>query len=403
MSKFDNHDFADSLINQLNPIEGLNDLFQKRVAELDIAPTNALELMDIEYRPLQGILNGTSKRFDYANFRKVANFLQIPLERVLKLYFDELAKNFPEDNPYPQNKIDFINSNFDLATLRKNKFIKSITDYKDIEKRINARFGFKSILEYKPEKRGILFSEGAVVPSNISNRLLWIEDTNEIFKELSNPYEYDRQKLIDYIPSIRAQCLNIDNGLKYVISDLYKLGVTVIYQSAFSNLHLRGATVMVNDKPCIALTNYRGFYPTLWFALLHEISHVLFDIDEIRETGYHITDKGPNEVVFDKKEEHANKLARDYFLSLQKLSAVKPHLSNKAYVKAFAEQNNIDKSFIYVFHAFYTDSDDLKAWPRAQTNNPDFTKLTDQLDLKWDSDKSIEEHVKYLKEIKIYS
>jgi HTH-type transcriptional regulator/antitoxin HigA len=403
MSKFDNHDFADSLINQLNPVNRLIDLFQKRIIELDILPTHALELMDIEYRPLQGILNGTSKRFDYANFRKVANFLQIPLERVLKLYFDELAKNFPEDTPYPQNKIDFINSNFDLATLRKNRFIKSITDYKEIEKKINNRFGFKSIFEYKPEKRGVFFSEGAVAPTNINNRLLWIEDAINIFKELSNPYEYDRHKLIDYIPSIRAQCLNIDNGLKYVISDLYKLGVTVIYQSAFSNLHLRGATIVINDKPCIALTNYRGFYPTLWFALLHEISHVLFDIDEIKNEGYHITDKGPNEIIFDKKEEHANKLARDYFLSLEKLDNVRPHLSNKAYVIEFSERNNVDKSFVYVFHAFYADKDDLKAWTRAQTNNPDFTTLTDQLDLKWDSEKSIEEHVKYLKEVKIYN
>src|SRR5690606_37914175 len=245
----------DNIINELFPVERLNDLFHKRLKELEILPTNALEIMDIEYRGLQGILNGTSKRIDYTNFPKIANFLQVPLDRVMALYFDELARNFPEDAPFPQNKIDFINSNFDLAALKKVGLIKSITDYKDIEKRINNRFGFKSIFEYRPIKRGIAFSAGAVKPSNLNNKILWIEDVMYIFKELSNPYAYDRQKLIKYIPSIRLHCRDINNGLRYVISDLYKLGVTVIYQSPFSNLHLRGATVVVNDKPCIVLTN----------------------------------------------------------------------------------------------------------------------------------------------------
>jgi HTH-type transcriptional regulator/antitoxin HigA len=403
MSKINNHDFANNLINELFPIERLNDLFQKRIKELDILPTHALDIMDIEYRALQGILNGTNKRVDYTNFPKVANFLQIPLERVLSLYFDELAKNFPEDAPFPQNKIDFINSNFDLATLRKDGLLKSITDYKDIEKRINKRFGFKSIFEYRPVKRGIAYSAGVIEPTNLNNRLFWIEDAIEIFEELSNPYEFDRQKLIKYIPSIRLQCADVDNGLRYVISDLYKLGVTVIYQSPFSNLHLRGATVVVNDKPCIVLTNYKGFYTTLWFALMHEISHVLFDINEIKTNVYHITEKGPNEEGLDKVENHANRFAREYLFADEKYNSIRAHLSNKAYVEEFAEQNNIHKSFIYTFHAFYADKDDLKAWPRAQNNNPDFTQLTNQLDLRWDDDKSITDHVKYLKDIKIYS
>jgi HTH-type transcriptional regulator/antitoxin HigA len=403
MPKYKNDDLGERLINELIHIESLSGLFQKRIKELGVTPTNALEIMDIEYRALQGILNGTSKRVDFTSFPKIANFLQVPLGRILDLYFDELAKNFPDAAPYPQNKINFINDNFDLAILRKDGFIKSITDYKDIEKRINNRFGFKSIFEYKSIKRSVVFSAGSVEPANLNNRRLWIEDAVEIFKELSNPHEYDRQKLINYIPSIRPHCADVDTGLQNVITDLYKLGVTVIYQSSFSNLHLRGATLIVNDKPCVALTNYKGFYPTLWFALMHEISHVLFDLNEIKETSYHVTDKGPSDDVLDKKEIHANKFAREYLFSTEKSNSIRPHLSNKAYVEEFAAQNNIHKSFIYVFHAFFADKDDSKAWPRARNNNPDFGKLTNRLDLKWSEDKSIADHVKYLKDIKIYS
>ena len=404
MDKKNSDDFnVDALLKGLFHNERLNDLFEKRIKELNLLPTNALEILDIEYRALQGILNGTNKRVDYTNFTKLASFLKISRERVISLYFDELEKNFPEKAPYPQNKIDFINKNFDLATLRKAGFIKSITDYKEIENRINQRFGFKSIFEYKPIKRGIAFSAGVIKPKNEQTRELWIENVIEAFEELANPYEYDRQKLIKYIPSIRWQCTNVEHGLRYVISDLYKLGVSVLYQSPLSTLHLRGATLVVNEKPCVVLTDYKGFYPTLWFALMHEISHVLFDLEEIKANTYHISDEEPEDLHLIEKENQANGFAREYLFSKEKSAVARAHINNKNYILNIAEQNHVDASFIYVFYAFDTGKDDLKAWQKAQKSNPDFTELIAPLDLKWTDNKSISEHIQLLKNSKIYS
>lgn len=395
--------FVDELLHGLFPKESLNDIFDRRLNELDMLPTKSLEILGIEYRALQGILNGSKKMVDGTNFHKLANFLKIPRDKVASLFLDELERNFPEDSEYPQSKVDFIKEKFDLAALRKAGFISSITDYRDIEVRINRRFGYSSIFEYQPINRGIAFSAGTVIPKNIQSRQVWIENVISAFEEMNNPYPYNREQLIKYIPSIRWQCSNINEGLRYVITDLYRLGLTVLYQSPLSNLHIRGATVVVGEKPCIVLTNYKNFYPTLWFALIHEIYHALFDFDEIKSNVFHITDDDPKDLALTEKENRANEFAREYWFPKSKMENVRPHINNKSFVSDFASHNQIDPSFIYLFYAYDAGSTDTKAWQRAQKYNPNFRALIEPLDLKWTDDRPINQHISQLKNDKIYN
>ncbi|HKG06057.1 MAG TPA: hypothetical protein VKB19_06355 [Pedobacter sp.] len=394
---------VDKILDDLFPKTSLNEIFEKRLYELDIPPTKSLEILNIEYRALQGMLLGTKKMVDCTNFIKLANFLRIPRNEVVSLYLDELEKNFPDSPEYPKRKVDFIKENFDLAALRKAKFINSLTDYAEIESRINRRFGYKSIFEYQPLSRGVAFSAGVIEPKKKQSRNLWIENTLDAFRELANPYEYDRAKLIKYIPSIRWQCTNIEEGLLYVITDLFRLGVSVLYQSPLSNLHIRGATFVINDKPCIALTNYKNFYPTLWFALIHEIYHTLFDLDEISENTYHVSDDEEKDLSLKDKEDEANKFAQEYFFSADKMQKAKPHIDNRAFIKKFAAENHIDPSFIYVFYANEFGAADEKAWQRAHRYNPNFDNIKNSLDLSWIEERSIREHIGLLKQTKIYS
>lgn len=398
MSKENKNDFGEETINRLFPSEDLSVFFEKRINELNITPTNALEIIDIEYRSLQGILKGTNKRVDYTNFIKLANFLKISKEKVFDLYLKALEKNFPIDsNPFPQNKIDFINKNFDLVTLKKAKFIENITNYEQIEKRINERFGFKTIFEYKLPSDEIAFSAGLIKPKNPLTRGIWINEAETAFVEINNPYEYNREGLIKYFPEIRWHSTNVEQGLLYVIKALYKLGITVIYQTSFESLHLRGATMKINNKPCIVLTDYRGFYSTLFFALCHELSHVLFDLDELKHV--HVSEDEPHDLIESEKENEANNFSREYLFSKDKLKEVKAHLNNSGFIKTFAELNQVHESFIYTFHAFDSKKDDRNAWARARRHNPPFEKLIEQIKNPWENGgKSIENHIRFLRE-----
>lgn len=395
--------FGNDIINSLFPAPGrrkelgLKELFDRRVEELQISPTSVISILNTNYRTLNGILNGTQKLVDFTNLIKIASFLQLPREHVVLLYFKELEKNFPTDTPSSAEKVEFIKENFDLAVLKKAGFIDSITDFTTIEKKIVSYLSLKSIFDYKRPPVDVAFSAGLIKPKNELTRSFWIEGAKTLFEEIDNPNKYDRQALINYFPQIRWYTTNVDLGLINVIKDLYRIGVTVAYKSSLPSLHLRGATFNVNGKPCVVLTNYRGFYPTLWFALIHELYHVLFDWDEILDNKYHLSDDDNGQLSVLAKEQEADSFAREYLFSKEKTKLVSPFLRSPEYVEEFAKENHVHPSFVYLFNAYDAGSKDRSAWARANRNNPPIDKLLEPLANEWDNSIPITEFVKQLK------
>jgi len=171
---------------------------------------------------------------------------------------------------------------------------------------------------------------------------------------------------------------------------------------SLSALHLRGATFVVDGQPCIAITDYKGFYPTLWHCLIHELYHVLFDWIEIKNSSYHLSED-PDEVLsIDVKETEADDFAREYLFSKSKLDEVQPYLRDTEYIYKVAKDNNVDPSIIYVYHAFDNSALDRKAWARARKQTPDTKRAIHRLEIPWNKVISINETVKKLK-IEIYN
>jgi len=400
----------DQLLNDLykpqnNPEKvTLNSLFEKRLDELDITKTDAQRIIDIEYRTLNGILSGSQKRVDFLILLKLAGFLKISKQEVATLYLEAMEESFPEARILLSDKIEFIKNTFDLATLKKVGFIKSITDFVEIENNICELFELEDIFDYKSPSVEVAFSSGAIQPKNVQNRSMWLMQAEKTIKALNNPYEYSRDSLIKYFSKIRWHSTDVNYGLINVIKDLYKLGITVVWQASLPAIHLRGATIPVNNKPCIILTNYRGYYPTIWFALLHELYHVIFDWEDIKIGQYHFTEEeSERQLSVREKEQEADNFAREYLFSSEKLKHVQAYIDDYSYVDSFAKSNHVHKSFIYVFHAFnVTKNQDKFAWPRANKYNPDITSILNHLENSWDNYKPISKFIKPLK-LKIYN
>jgi len=210
---------------------------------------------------------------------------------------------------------------------------------------------------------------------------------------------YDRQELIKYFPQIRWQSTNVEFGLANVIKALFKIGITVIYQSPFSSLHLRGATFSANDQPCIVLTDYKGFYPTLWHCLIHELYHVLFDWEEIRKDIYHVSEDSSE--VLDKKEMEIDDFAREYLFSVNKMKEVKRFIRDHEYIAGVAKNNHVHPSIIYVYNAF-DNSDERMIWARTKRLMPEIKKATQKVEIPWNKSVSIDEIAKKLK-LEIYN
>lgn len=387
------------LVNVFRP-DTLKEVFDKRLAELDISATTASEILDIDYRAMLNIIGGTKKIADFTNLIKLASFLQISNTEAVRLYVMALENSFPEESPLSPEKVKFIKDNFDLASLKKAKFINSITDFKEIDLKLTTALGLSSILDYQKPSGDVAFSSGALKPKNENNRSQWIAFAKETLEEINNEYDYDRKVLTEYFPKIRWHCTDVKLGLPSVIKDLYKMGVTVIYQEALPALHLRGATFSVYDKPCVVLTNYRGFYPTLFFALIHELFHVLFDWPEIKVNGYHLTDDDAKELALKTKEDEADNFAREFLFSKEKTKTVKPYLNNNpSFVEKFCAENHVHPSFAYVFNAFDLGKTHRWAWALANTFNPktELAKLLDGYKNPWQGLHPVREHAKYLR------
>lgn len=407
----------DILLNSVFKEENLRERFERRIHSLKMSQTGAQKIMKVARRTLNGILDGTQKRTDLKNVRKVATFLNISVDQLMEMHSVMTEKNFEFENT-PSNTKKFIKSKFDLAAMRKAGFIENINDPKEVENKIVAFFGFSSIFEYKKRAFDTAFSAGALAlrdihktssgTNEISNNSLttdfWLTTAKSLATRIDNPHQYNRQNLINFFPQIRWYSRNEEFGFVNVIKELYRLGVTVVFIPRFSNLHIRGATFAVDNKPCIALTDYRGYYPTLWHCLIHELYHVLFDWIEILKDVYsfHISDATEESLTLNERELEADEFAQKYLFSEEKMEDVKLFIYDRRYIEEIARDNNVHPSIIHSYYAHANAKTDRMAWARARRFMPEITKSVYPLSMPWDSNKSIEEIAKKLK-LEIYN
>lgn len=400
-----NHDSDDILKRLFDPKpikvkESLEELFLHRLENLNIPKTSALNIMGMTTRSLEGILSGEQKMIDYTQLVKISNFIGVPLDQVVNLYLEKLQEVHPlgADISRAGEVINFLNEKFNLAELRKVGLINSLTNYEEITSSICSYFGLRSVFDYYEPDINIAFSAGKRAKKNCSMHN-WIFLAEQTCIELRNPNTYSREKLIEYFPQIRWHSMDVENGLINVIKHLYQIGITVVFVPSFPSLHIRGATFSVNDKPCIALTDYVGFYPTLWFGLVHELYHVLFDWDEILLSNFHVSE---DERSLDREspgEKEADNFAREYLFSKSKTLESSRFINNENLIQHFAFTNNVDPSFVYVFYAFDASKSDKFAWGRAKKRNPTIAtnKLKSKLQHNFGNVSSFSDHIKKLR------
>ncbi len=396
---------ADKLLDKLfEPIppkveDSLEELFGQRLLTLKVTRTAALKLMGMEVRTLKGIFTGQQKILDYSQLIKLANFLGLSVEKVGLLYLENVQRVHRAETKSKVNyeMIEFVNERFNLAELKRVGLIKSLTDYDEIVNSICLYFGLENIFDYKAPDINIAFSAGKRAKSSITIEN-WIYLAQQVSIELRNSNKFDKTKLVDFFPQIRWYSMNVEQGLLTVINNLFQLGITVVFIPSFPSLHIRGATFCVNDKPVIAITDYVGFYPTLWFALIHELYHVLFDWEDILISDYHISLDSSDLIGSNSQnEKDANEFARKYLFSREKTKEVSSFIKDEFLVRDYTESNHVHPSFAYVFNAWDSGKTNKYAWSRAHRNNPNIDKLKAKLERPFGGVVTFNEHIKYLR------
>lgn len=349
----------------------LKELFEARKRDLNLTDNLVFKMLDLDAKQVKPILDGEAKRISLITMIKLAYFLNVRLDDVLRLSLVDMSPELIADIQRAKDAA-FIMSHFDVSSLIKIGFFKKGATITEQKERIVSYFNLANLYDYANTPLVKAFSRVKRKTNSELMREFWLSSAFHVFKDIDNQYPYDRASLVKLIPSIRACTLDENLGLVTVVRALYRLGVTVIYQPTIKDLHLRGATMVVKDKPCIVLSDYNNRYPTVWFALLHELCHVLSDWESIMENQYHISDGVGDILLLDEK--RCDDFASEYFLSGDHHKMIAPYLDSPSIIKTYCKEWRVHPSLIYGIHCYKYPSD----WKKYSSRIPkaeDMVKL----------------------------
>lgn len=358
----------------------LSTLLKEKLKSSGLSKTQFEKLAGIQRRSLDGILKKTSKQTDVVNLLKLGEFLELTFQELLILHFN----NRPSDEIkelQTSMELTYINKFFDLNTLSSLGFISKDSNLEDLKNRICLFFGLDSIYEYEKELNEALYSR-TKKPFGNKMKDFWIKSSYKYFELINNPNDYSRSELIDLIPKIKPYTQNVENGLLTVFQALYNIGVTVVFQPKLPKTQIRGATFLINEKPCIVITDLNKNYATVWFSLIHELHHVLFDLEIIEKTKYHLTGE-PD--LFLLQEDKANEFAQEYLISTEKMRYIEKLIHNPLMVRKFAKECQVHPSIIYAQYQFREAEKGNDYWRAFKEHFPDLQLATKKLNVSnWD-------------------
>jgi len=348
MNEFDVNKLLQSVFQEEVKID-IRSIFEEKLVEYNLSKTKALKILNIDKDVFEEIISGTAKQPNLINIIKIAHFIEFDVDDVIKAILkNQSAENISAIDR--TRKVTFLLKNFDVKILTKLGFFDGSDDIDDLVLKVINFFGYESILDFEEKLSKPLFSK---TKRTFSDKMkdFWIRSAYQCFTVINNPNEYDRNKLKDIIVKIKPYSQDVDNGLYVVCKALYNIGVTIIIQNYLSTTQVRGGTFEVNGKPCIVLTDFNKKYPTIWFTLLHELYHVLYDMDTISSNHFHLTGESDLFLIEDK----ADSFARDFFFTEEKFHYIKKYINNPFLVSKFAKENEIHVSIIYSWFSKYQD------------------------------------------------
>lgn len=325
----------------------IRSVFDEKIQEYNLSKTKALKLLNIDKDVFEEIISGTAKQPNLIHIIKIAEFLDYDVNSFIKVVLsNQSVENLGSIDK--ARKATFLVKNFDVKTLTKLGFFDQSDDSDILVDKVLTYFGYDSILEFERQLDEPLYSRVKKLHSD-KMKDFWVKSAYQTFKIINNQNLYDRNKLKELIVKIKPYSQDVSNGLLTVCRALYNVGVTVIFQSYLSTTQVRGATFIIEGKPCIVITDFNKNYPTLWFTLLHELNHALFDFESIESNNFHLSDNSDLFLMEDK----ADSFARNFFMSEDRFHYIKKYINNPYLVNKFAEDIEVHSSLVYSFFTWY--------------------------------------------------
>ena len=172
-----------------------------------------------------------------------------------------------------------------------------------------------------------------------------IEEQNDT----ENSPEYSKKDFVDAISYLKDVASNTDfmASLKSCRMLLNSVGVYLVYRPAIANAKVRGALTYYLGHPTIYISGRYKTHGDAWFAIAHEIGHLL---DGLGQKGTDISIDDPKFKSSDEDDARANVYARKFFVdedSYQSFASTGDFSS--AAVKSFAASQGTPPGIVVAF------------------------------------------------------
>ena len=322
-------------------------LLEQKLSEYELSKTKVINLLNIDKDTFDDIINGETKNPSLINVIKIAHFLDLDLSEVIPAILKSQSSENIGSLAKAQ-KATFVAKYFDIKRLANLGFFNETDDIDYLENRILTFFGYSSVDEFERELTEPLYSR---TKRKFTDKMkaFWVKSAYQCFKTINNENDFSREALKDLLINIRPYTQDVENGLYTVCKALYSVGVTVIVQNHLPTTQIRGATISFNKNPCIVLTDLNKKYTTVWYALIHEIHHILYDLELVASETYHLSGEPDLLLIEDK----ATEFSLEYFCTYDQYLYIKPHIKNHFIVSKFAKEIEIHSAFIYSTYQYY--------------------------------------------------
>lgn len=323
----------------------LREMLKVYMNEKKITAFALSNILDIGRKPLDAILEGGELKLNYA--LRIMNLLGISDKDLVKSYMEEL-EDAELESLDKTKRIGFILDKFDIDGLKEAGVINTTKDFGSIEKSLCHFWGFEDIYEYDNYASNVLFSKSKITIREDKEHKMqrfWVKCANEAFQRANNPNEYDEALLITFLKRIKNYTKDTENGLNKALYVLYSLGVTVLVQPYVNHTKAFGISMLVNEKPCIVVTDMGKRYHKLWLTLLHELYHVVNDYEYLQNTNFHITN--PEEEDLFVSEKDADSFAINTILPSKTLEVSRKLIGNPYKIREIAKISDIHPTMIY--------------------------------------------------------
>jgi HTH-type transcriptional regulator / antitoxin HigA len=162
-------------------------------------------------------------------------------------------------------------------------------------------------------------------------------------RDLSNK-RYDRTDLIKSLDKFKKIALNNDyiNSLQSVRKLLNRLGIYLVFCDAVVNSKVRGALTTYKKNPAIYLSGRFKTHDHVWFALMHEIGHLIKHYEPNIQIVTLESELELDTSTISPKEDEANAFARDFFIDRTAyIQFTELEKFNQVSIEEFARSQNI--------------------------------------------------------------